>query len=54
MLERIQEWAPVAKEGELIDVFAEVYVEFQNRGMTLKPFMDDPNPHVAGRRWWHK
>lgn len=44
MLLRVQDWAPNADDFELIDVFAEIYVEFQNRGMSLKPFMADPEP----------
>lgn len=52
MLARVQFWAPTASELDLVDVFAEIYVEFQNRGMTLKPFMADPEP--LRKKWWHK
>lgn len=50
MLNRTQEWLPLASDDDLIHVFAEIYVEFQIRGLPLRPFMADPEP--IKKKWW--
>lgn len=50
MLARTQEWLPLASDDDLIHVFAEIYVEFQIRGLPLRPFMADPEP--IKKKWW--
>lgn len=54
MLNRVQVWSPLASDDDLIRVFAEIYVEFQVRGLPLRLFMADPEPHRVGKRWWHR
>lgn len=55
MLDRIQEWMLTATDEELIDVFAEIYVEFIDRKLPLAPFMVDPfepDPEPVRKKWW--